>query len=78
MAVANLSPVFNVFPPVVILVVAEGAPSPSQVEGSGEVEDPPLAIVKVIANGHDGIEIARRPSFYDACKKTAGLETTET
>ena len=78
MAVANLSPVFNVFPPVVIQIVAKGAPSPSQVKGTGEVKDPPLAIVKVIANGHDGVEIARRPSFYDACKKTAGLETTET
>ena len=56
------------FPSVVILVVAKGTPSSSQVKGRGEVKDPPLAIVKVIANGHDGVEIATRACFYDVSK----------
>ena len=48
-------PRFNVFPPVVILVVAEHAPAPPRVDGGGEVEDPPVAVVLGVAGGHDGV-----------------------
>ena len=43
------------FPPVVILVVAEHAPAPPRVDGGGEVEDPPVAVVLGVPGGHDGV-----------------------
>ena len=54
------------FPPVVVLVGAESAPAPSGVGWGGEVEDPAVAVVLVVASGHDGVlEVAEGALLYD-------------
>ena len=52
-------PSFDMFPPVIILFRSEHAPALSQVNGTGEVENPPLSTVQSVASGHDGVVESR-------------------